>query len=702
MVRSRLHWRARRPPGHRLFVLGCVVALVLVLLANGLSTQTTGRASTNNPTAQAPLKDSPALLTARQGELHSPEPPPGKRIALTFDDGPDPRWTPRIAGTLLRLHATATFFELGSQVVRHPDLSRRLHAAGFEIGNHTFSHPDLSAIPDWQRRLQLSLTDTVLAGAVGIRPRLVRPPYSANTDSVTPRQDHQLAKVAGNHYVIALSELDGRDWARPGVAAVVRNATPRHGRGGIVLLHDGGGDRSETAAALERLIPRLRRSGYRFVTVSQLLGVPRSAVELPAGRWEQLRGEALIVALTAARWIARALTSLLVLIGVLTLARLLLSVVLARRHTVAARARRGASSFTPPVSIVVPAFNERTDIEHSVGSLAGVDYPDFEVIVVDDGSADGTAEAVERMELPRVKVLRQANQGKPAALNRGLEVAQHDLIVMVDADTVFERDTLRRLVAPLDDPEVGAVSGNTKVANRRGLLGRWQHIEYVMGFNLDRRLYEVLRCMPTVPGAIGAFRRSALDQIGGVSGATLAEDTDITIAIGRDGWNVVFADDACAWTDAPPTLGNLWRQRYRWAYGTLQAVWKHRAAMWRHGEGRIGRRALPLLLLFQILLPLLAPLVDIFALYGLLFLNPLTVVAYWLAFTLIQMVIAVYAFRLDGESLRPLWALPLQQFVYRQLMYLVLIESVISALRGLRIGWQRVRRTGEFDLAPSA
>jgi cellulose synthase/poly-beta-1,6-N-acetylglucosamine synthase-like glycosyltransferase len=299
-----------------------------------------------------------------------------------------------------------------------------------------------------------------------------------------------------------------------------------------------------------------------------------------------------------------------------------------------------------------------------------------------------------------VRVLRQANVGKAAALNRGMHAARHDIVVMVDADTVFEPQTLRRLVTPLQDPRVGAVAGNTRVADRRRLIGRWQHIEYVMGFNLDRRMYDVLGCMPTVPGAVGAFRKVALIEIGGISGATLAEDTDVTLAIGRAGWKVAYADDARAWTDAPPTLGDLWRQRYRWSFGTLQAVWKHRAALWRRGEGKIGRRALPFLLLFQIALPLLGPLVDVFAIYGLLFLHPSTVLAFWSGFTLLQLLIAIYGFRLDRESLVPLWALPLQQLVYRQLMYLVLIESVMSALRGLRIGWQRVRRTGHFDVAP--
>lgn len=270
---------------------------------------------------------------------------------------------------------------------------------------------------------------------------------------------------------------------------------------------------------------------------------------------------------------------------------------------------------------------------------------------------------------------------------------------MVDADTVFERDSLRRVVAPLAVAEVGAVSGNTKVGNRQGLLGRWQHIEYVIGFNLDRRLYDVLRCMPTVPGAIGAFRREAVAEVGGVSDDTLAEDTDLTIALGRAGWEVVYAEEARAWTEAPATLAALWRQRYRWSYGTMQAVWKHKAAVWRRDERRIGRRGLPYLVLFQIILPTLAPLVDVFALYGLIFLDPLPVAAYWLGFNVIQLAQGWYAFRLDRESPRPLWTVPLQQFVYRQLMYLVVIESVVSALQGTRLRWQHIARTGDIEVA---
>jgi cellulose synthase/poly-beta-1,6-N-acetylglucosamine synthase-like glycosyltransferase len=347
------------------------------------------------------------------------------------------------------------------------------------------------------------------------------------------------------------------------------------------------------------------------------------------------------------------------------------------------------------VSVIVPAYNEAANIAATVRSLVASDYPHVEVIVVDDGSTDGTADIVTRLRLPGVYVVRQDNAGKPAALNNGIRHAHGDLLVLVDGDTVFEPDAIGRLVQPLRDPDVGAVSGNTKVANRNGLLGRWQHLEYVIGFNLDRRMFDVGRCMPTVPGAIGAFRRAAVLDVGGVSEQTLAEDTDFTMAVIRAGWRVVYAADAVAWTEAPASVRHLWRQRYRWCYGTMQAMWKHRRALVEQGAaGRLGRRGLGYLLLFQVLLPLSAPMVDVYGLYGLFFLPLGTVAVVWSGFVAVQLLTAGLALRLDRESYGPLWSLPLQQVVYRQLMYLVVFQSTVMALLGGRLRWHRMVRTG--------
>jgi cellulose synthase/poly-beta-1,6-N-acetylglucosamine synthase-like glycosyltransferase len=391
-----------------------------------------------------------------------------------------------------------------------------------------------------------------------------------------------------------------------------------------------------------------------------------------------------------------AISVALIVIAALVALRAVLLFALAGHHVRVTRGRT-PPDHVPSITIVVPAYNEEVGIERSVRSLAASEYPDFEVVIVDDGSTDRTAEIVSGLDLDVVRLVRQDNAGKAAALNTGIEVSDSEVVVMVDGDTIFEPGTLRTLVQPLADPEVAAVSGNTKVGNRRSLLGRWQHIEYVMGFNLDRRMYEVLQCTPTVPGAAGAFRRDVLAELGGVPSDTLAEDTDLTLAIGRAGHRVVYAENARAWTEAPSTLSALWRQRYRWSFGTMQAVFKHRGAVVSRDrrQRRIGHRALPYMLMFQIVLPALAPLIDLFALYGLLFTGAARTLVIWGAFNLVQLAIAAYGFRLDRERMSPLWALPLQQFVYRQLMYLVIIESSVSALQGVRSGWRHVPRTGD-------
>ncbi|MDX6698769.1 MAG: hypothetical protein QOE65_2166 [Solirubrobacteraceae bacterium] len=688
------------PPGHWRLLAFCAVVGVVVLTFQGVATHSVGASAEPRlePGSPAPLVGLRSILAARGERLVTAQPPPGRRIALTFDDGPDPKWTPQIADVLRAEHVPATFFVVGSQAARHPRIVRRLARDGHDLGDHTFTHTALSEGPLWQRRLQVQLTESVLAGVTGHYARFIRPPYSATPDAVTPRQERALARLAGRRYLIALADFDGEDWRRGSVAAIVAHASPRGTTGGTILLHDGGGNRRRTVAALRVLIPRLRARGFRFVTVSELAGLPRSVTHPEATGWQHARGLVFEGSVRLAFAVIGALAWAMIAIAVLVGLRALLLFALATHHTRSTRRRPAPlGSDLPDVAVIVPAFNEEVGIERAVRSLATSHYPSLEVVVVDDGSSDRTADIVAGLALDRVRLVRQDNGGKAAALNTGIAETDAEVVVMVDGDTLFERDTLRHLVAPLADPDVGAVSGNTKVGNRGGLLGRWQHIEYVMGFNLDRRMYEVLQCTPTVPGAIGAFRRDVLAQVGGVPGDTLAEDTDLTLAIGRTGRRVVYAEDARAWTEAPSTVSALWRQRYRWSFGTMQSIWKHRDALWSRDprQRRIGRRALPYIFLFQILLPVTAPLIDLFAVYGVLFTDPVRVIGAWFAFNVLQLGVALYGFRLDGESPRPLWALPLQQFVYRQLMYLVVIESSVSAVKGLRAGWKHLPRTGD-------
>jgi cellulose synthase/poly-beta-1,6-N-acetylglucosamine synthase-like glycosyltransferase/peptidoglycan/xylan/chitin deacetylase (PgdA/CDA1 family) len=622
---------------------------------------------------------------------------PDKNLVLTFDDGPDPVWTPKVLDKLKQYDAHAVFFVTGTMASRHPDLVQRMVAEGHELGLHTFNHPDLALQTQSRIDWELSQNQLALAGAAGIRTSLFRPPYSSFSAALDDKSWPVTEYIGSRGYITAFNDTDSEDWKRPGVDAIIKRATPKGTKGSIVLMHDSGGDRSQTVAALSRFLPDMKERGYRFANLTEALGAP--SAHTPVTGPELWKGKAWVGAVAVSEKTTSALTVGLAVIGVLVFVRFGLMLLLSFGHARKVRRRRfrWGPAVTEPVTVLVPAYNEKECIENTVRSLMESDHP-IEVIVIDDGSSDGTADIVDDMWLPNVRVVRQANAGKPEALNNGIRNARHDIIVMMDGDTVFEPSTVRELVQPFGDPRVGAVAGNAKVGNRDSLIGAWQHIEYVMGFNLDRRMYDVLRCMPTIPGAVGAFRREALERVGGMSDDTLAEDTDITMAIHRDGWRVVYAERARAWTEAPESVQQLWSQRYRWSYGTMQAIWKHRRSVIDSGpSGRFGRVGLPLVSLFMVLFPLLAPLIDVFLLYGLVFGPTQKTVVAWLGVLAIQAVCAAYAFRLDKERMVHLISLPLQQLLYRQLMYVVLLQSWITALTGGRLRWQKLRRTGVVE-----
>ncbi|MFJ6465633.1 glycosyltransferase [Streptomyces sp. NPDC091387] len=695
--------RRRRLPMRYLLPFLLLVALLAMLMLRGyvhseiLADHRIQPPAATDQVPQQVLEGGPVIDARSAAEPAKTLRIPDHRIVLTFDDGPDPVWTPRVLDKLKEYDAHAVFFVTGTMASRYPELVKRMVDEGHEVGLHTFNHPDLSYQSDARIDWELSQNQLVLAGAAGIRTSLFRPPYSSFADAMDDKSWPVTQYIGGRGYLTVVNNTDSEDWKRPGVRTIIENATPKHGRGAVVLMHDSGGDRSQSVAALDRFLPTMQDGGYEFTNLTTALGAP--SAHTPVTGLALWKGKAFVHAVAVSEHITDVMAAGLAVIGVLVITRfglmLLLSFVHARR--VRKRDFSWGEPVTRPVTVLVPAYNERECIANTVRSLVASDYP-VEVIVIDDGSTDGTANIVEAMRLPNVRVVRQRNAGKPAALNNGIAHARHDIIVMMDGDTVFEPATVRELVQPFADPRVGAVAGNAKVGNRDSMIGAWQHIEYVMGFNLDRRMYDLLRCMPTIPGAVGAFRRDALERIGGMSEDTLAEDTDVTMALHRDGWRVVYAENARAWTEAPESVQQLWSQRYRWSYGTMQAIWKHRRAVVERGpSGRFGRVGLPFVALFMVVAPLLAPLIDVFLLYGLVFGPTQKTVIAWLGVLAVQAVCAAYAFRLDRERMTYLISLPLQQILYRQLMYVVLLQSWITALTGGRLRWQKLRRTGAVE-----
>ncbi|MFC8372631.1 polysaccharide deacetylase family protein [Streptomyces sp. NPDC057239] len=688
----------RRVPLRLLLPVLVLVALAAMLMLRGYvhsEILADHRVQKPAPTTQVPeeILEGGPVIDARAGKVQSLS-VPDHRLVLTFDDGPDPTWTPKVLDVLKKHDAHAVFFVTGTMASRYPDLVQRMVDEGHEIGLHTFNHPDLALQSKKRIDWELSQNQLAITGAAGIRTSLFRPPYSSYAEAMDNESWPVTEYIGSRGYLTIVNNTDSEDWKRPGVDEIIRRATPEGGKGAIVLMHDSGGDRSQTVAALDRFLPDLKDKGYEFDNLTEALDAP--SAHSPVTGADLWKGKAWIFLVQASEHITDVLVVGLAIIGTLVIGRFVLMLLLSGVH--ARRVRRKNFRWGPPVNepvtVLVPAYNEAKCIENTVNSLMASEHP-IEVLVIDDGSTDGTARIVEAMGLPNVRVIRQLNAGKPAALNRGLANARYDIVVMMDGDTVFEPSTVRELVQPFGDPRVGAVAGNAKVGNKDSLIGAWQHIEYVMGFNLDRRMYDILRCMPTIPGAVGAFRRSALEPIGGMSDDTLAEDTDVTMALHRAGWRVVYAENARAWTEAPETVQQLWSQRYRWSYGTMQAIWKHRRAVIEKGpSGRFGRIGLPFVSLFMIVAPLLAPLIDVFLLYGIVFGPTQKTIMAWLGVLAIQAVCAAFAFRLDRERMTHLISLPLQQILYRQLMYVVLLQSWITALTGGRLRWQKLRRTG--------
>ena len=658
-------------------------------------------------------------------------------VALTFDDGPSPEWTPNVLDALRDLHVPGTFFVVGENAERHPDLIQREWRDGHEIGNHTYTHPNLAAMSRAAVRLELNATQRVLQSTLGRSTLLFRPPYNADAEPTSAEEVTPILDAAALGYVTVGEYLDPQDWrlrepdgSVRGGDAIARAVVARveAGHGNTLLLHDGGGDRSATVAALRRFVPELKARGYRFVTVSELSRTDRDHVMPPVSPSDRalLGGDRVAFDLL---WLSQTVLHALFLAGIaLGTARVLFVTTLA---LVAWRRERHAQhhGLTTPgsapatISVLIAAFNEAPVVSRTVRSVLDSRVEPLEVIVIDDGSSDGTADELELVFAgePRVRVLRQMNSGKAVALNRGITLARGDLLVCLDADTLFTPDTLGRLTAHFADARIGAVAGNVKVGNRINVWTRWQALEYITSQNLDRRAYALLDAITVVPGAVGAWRRSAVLDVGGFVSDTLAEDMDLTWRLRRAGWRIANDTTALGFTEAPDSLPTLYRQRFRWSFGTLQCLWKHRGALGR--VGWFGKLALPTLWVFQIGFPILSPIIDLQVLVTLvMFLQnwltralltqdwqPLpnaveslaTVGFLYLFFFLLELLGAAVSIGIERERKRLLWWLFWQRFVYRQVMYAVVWRAVRTAISGRLAGWGKLERKNTVVLDES-
>lgn len=639
-------------------------------------------------------------------------------VSLTFDDGPDPVWTEKILDILKAKKVPATFFVVGENALTQRALLEREIAEGHEVGSHTYTHPNLAQATPAETSLELNANQRLFQAYTGRSLRLFRAPYFGDAEPTTADEIVPVAEAQRRGYLSVGLHVDPDDWKRPGVQEIVQRtiggveAGDATSSGNIVLLHDSGGDRAQTVEALPLLIDALRARGYRFVPVSALAGLSPAAVNPPISSGDRFAAEADLALFSTIGWMTIAIKWIFLVAISLGIARAILLSGLALLQ-----ARREARMIFPPidpgrfVTVLIPAFNEERVIERSVRRVLDSRDVEIEVIVIDDGSKDRTSAIIRELfaDEPRVRLLTLANGGKARALNSGLELVRGDIVIALDADTQFEPTTIARLARWFGDERLGAVAGNAKVGNRVNLVTRWQALEYISAQNLERRALARLDAMTVVPGAVGAWRLEAIRAVGGYPPDTLAEDQDLTIAIQRAGWKVHYDQYAVAWTEAPESVAALAKQRYRWAYGTLQCLWKHRRVM-REGQPRgLARIGLPQAVLFQILLAAISPVIDLALILSLVatwfevqahgWAQSTTdidkMLTYWLVFTAIDLLAAFIAFALERrEKWRLLWLLIPQRIGYRQIMYYVVLKALAQALRGPRVGWGKLERSG--------
>lgn len=613
-----------------------------------------------------------------------------KRIALTFDDGPDPEWTPQVLDVLKAHGVPATFFAIGEQVRKHPEILRRCFDEGHVLGSHSYMHPHIEQVSDTRFRMEMNATQREIQSITGHSSLLFRAPYDTNTKPADPAVLRAIANENRLGYINVGADIDSCDYEKPGVTEIVRHVMDGLAESGpnIVVMHDGGGERRQTVEALRQLIPMIRGQGFEFVSVPALMHAQDQDVAPRLTEKDRIivKGQSLLAALQDGVW--QFLYWVFVATTLVSVGRILLVGTLVWRHH---RAQAPLPDFTPPVTVLVPAFNEEGVIARTLDALLLTDYPDFRVLVLDDGSTDSTAAIVETYAArhDRIRLVSKANAGKWSALNDGFRIAETDHIVTIDADTIVAAQTIRELMRPFSDGAVDAVCGNVQVGNVHNVLTAFQDVEYVTTQNYDRRAFSVLNCISVVPGATGAWKRSSVLAAGGYSNQTLTEDADLTLSLLARGGRIVYAPAARSITEAPESHRALFKQRLRWSFGTFQCLWKHRRRL---TAGTMEWVALANLFCFQLVWPLLAPLGDAEFIWSVWHGNINTGLVSYTLFLMLDLVASTVAFRLDRRPARSLWTLLIQRFYYRQFMYFVAFAAVLRAIRGSRERWNKLER----------
>ena len=625
-----------------------------------------------------------------------------KKIALTFDDGPHPVNTPRVIDVLKRHNVPATFFFLGVNALQYRSVVKEVHDAGFDIGNHTFTHSPKVHSSERRLKWELNTTNKLIEDITGRSTALYRPPMLLDIGS-DPTIDPDapvlpLMWAANNGYFVVGADIDPKDWRAGSPDEVRANLKETIADGHIVLLHDGGNGERHVVEVLETVIIELKSQGYEFVTVSNLFGLTKDVMPVAPHTAHRFQEGLVSMYIAMISYIGPGMSVLVYAILILIIFRTLFIFTLrfffSENSSITTQGE--PADRQREVSVLIPVYNESENIASTILSVIKNRYRSKEIIVIDDGSTDGTAEKVEKVQkqYPElVQLIRVENGGKTKALNHGFKVATGDVVVSLDGDTAITETTIGNLLRHFSDGEVGAVAGKICAVYPSNILGALQSIEYIVGQNIEKRAFSVLNAVGVVPGAVGAWRKSFVRDCGGFSDDTLVEDQDLTLSILQRGKKVIYDPEAIAYTEIPHTVKDLIKQRFRWVFGTLQCFWKYKTSLFSNSRPALGWIVLPNIAVYGTIVPLFSPLMDTILIFSLLFGVWKEVLLAYIFYTLLDMLYATVALWNDKKDRKLMWAVPLQRLCYRQIMYYVVIKSIIKAVEGTSVLWKKVKKT---------
>ena len=359
------------------------------------------------------------------------------------------------------------------------------------------------------------------------------------------------------------------------------------------------------------------------------------------------------------------------------------------------------NGFSPFVSIIVPVYNEGKIIKNSILSLLNLDYKNYEIIIVNDGSSDDTKQIAESMigyqqgKYSKIKIslINQPNLGKARALNAGIYYSKAEFVLCMDGDSQLSPESLRAGIRHFKNPRIGAVAGNVKVMNRKRFFTDLQALEYIEGLNMARSAQSYIKLVNIIPGPIGIFRRKAIESAGYYSSDTYAEDADLTLKLLAKDWKIYYEPKAISYTEAPVNLHQLLKQRYRWTRGILQSIRKHKKLLF-NPTVNLGHTFILWVMSYEALIwPTMNIAANAFFIFAAIFFGFSQLIFFWWAgLAILDMVTALYCIAVEKEEFRLIWYAIIYRMVFILIIDICKTMSTIEEFLGIRMTWGKLER----------